>query len=68
MRNVPSLQLKVGIPAALVVALAGAGAFLETSQGGPGTVAFIIRLCLVALAILGALLVAIAWRAIPPDE
>jgi hypothetical protein len=62
MPRVLSQQRKVAVPAGIVVALAGVGAYLEASQGGPGTVAFDIRLCLVALAFLGAILLGVAWQ------
>jgi hypothetical protein len=63
MRSLRSARLLVVIPSAVVVALSGTGAFLEATQGGPGTTAFVIRLILVAIALTGAFLVGIALRA-----
>jgi hypothetical protein len=53
----------VGVLAGIVVALAGAGAYLQASLGGPGTTAFVVRLLLVSLAFLGALLLGFTARA-----
>jgi hypothetical protein len=52
----------IGIVAGLVVALAGVGAYLEASLGGPGTTAFVVRLLLVALAVVGAILLGLTVR------
>jgi hypothetical protein len=45
----------VGVLAAIIVAMAGVGAYLQASLGGPGTTAFDVRLLLVSLAVTGAL-------------
>ncbi|MFZ0891403.1 MAG: hypothetical protein WB778_07025 [Thermoplasmata archaeon] len=52
----------IGVLAGIVVALAGVGAYLQTSLGGPGTTAFDVRLLLVSLAFVGALLLGLAAR------
>jgi|GEM_PF-2917264 len=57
-----SARLTIGILAAFIVVLAGLGAFLEAFQGGPGTIAFVVRVCLVTIAVVGAILLAFAWR------
>jgi hypothetical protein len=51
-----------GVLAGLVVALAGVGAYLEASLGGPGTTAFVVRLLLVCIAVVGAVLLGLAAR------
>jgi hypothetical protein len=55
-------KLTIGSLAGLVVVLAGAGAYLQTSLGGPGSLAFEVRLLLVSVAVLGAALVGLASR------
>jgi hypothetical protein len=55
----PSL---VAVLAGAVVAMAGVGAFLQASLGGPGTTEFVVRVLLVAVAIVGAVLLALALR------
>jgi hypothetical protein len=52
----------IGALGAIVVAMAGVGAFLEAGLGGPGTTAFVVRVLLVALAVVGALILAVALR------
>jgi hypothetical protein len=52
----------IGVLAGMVVTAAGVGAYLQSSLGGPGTTAFIIRLLLVFLAGIGALLLVLALR------
>ncbi len=51
-----------GVLGGIVRAPAGVGAYLEASLGGPGTTAFVVRLFLVALAVVGALLIGLALR------
>jgi putative copper export protein len=55
----PSL---VGVFAGIVIALAGVGSYLQASLGGPGSTAFVVRLLLVFLAVVGALLLGLAVR------
>jgi hypothetical protein len=55
----------VGILAGIVVVLAGAGAYLQSSIGGPGTLAFDVRLLLVSIAVVGCLILGLAVRARP---
>ncbi len=55
----PSL---VGVLAGAVVAMAGVGAYLQASMGGPGTTAFDVRLLLVSVAFVGALILGLAVR------
>ena len=62
MRNAVSPRVTIGVPAGIVVALAGLGAYLESSLGGPGTTAFVVRLLLVSLAVVGAVLLGLAAR------
>lgn len=52
----------IGVLAGIVVALAGVGAYLQASLGGPGTTAFVVRLLLVSLAVVGALLLGLIVR------
>jgi hypothetical protein len=52
----------VSVLAGIVVALAGVGAYVQSSLGGPGTAAFTVRVLLVALAVAGALLLGLALR------
>jgi hypothetical protein len=54
--------IMVSVFAGIVVALAGVGAYLQSSLGGPGTTAFTVRVLLVALAFAGALLLGLALR------
>jgi hypothetical protein len=62
MPNTMSPRLKIGVPAGVVVAMAGVGAYLQASLGGPGTTAFVVRLLLVSLAVVGAVLLGLALR------
>jgi hypothetical protein len=55
----PSL---IGVLAGIVVVMAGVGAYLQASLGGPGTTAFDVRLLLVSLAVVGALLLSLVAR------
>jgi hypothetical protein len=55
-------KVLIGMAASVVVAVSGLGAFFEAYQGGPGTIAFVVRLCLVATAFLGAFIVVLALR------
>jgi hypothetical protein len=52
----------IGALAGIVVVMAGVGAYLQASLGGPGTTAFVVRLLLVSLAVVGALLLGLASR------
>jgi len=52
----------IAVLAGIVVAMAGVGAYLQASLGGPGTTAFAVRLLLVSLAVVGALLLGLALR------
>ena len=62
MQRAVSSRSAIGVSAGLVVALAGLGAYLISSLGGPGTTAFLVRLLLVAITAVGAVLVGLAVR------
>jgi hypothetical protein len=62
MSNTTSPRLTIGALAGLVIGLAGVGAYFQSSSGGPGTTAFVVRLCLVSLALVGAVIVGLAFR------
>jgi hypothetical protein len=57
-----STRAAFGALAGIAVVLAGIGAYLQSTLGGPGTTAFVVRLLLVAIAVIGALLLGLAWR------
>jgi hypothetical protein len=62
MPDIVTPRLTISVPAGIVVALAAIGAFLQVSLGGPGTTAFVVRLLLVTLAVVGAVLLGLALR------
>lgn len=57
-----STRVALGALGGLVVAMAGVGGYLQASLGGPGTTAFVVRLLLVSIALVGAILLGLALR------
>jgi len=60
-----SLKLLIVVSAVIVVSLAGTGAYLEATLGASATVAFVVRLLLLFVAVVGAFLLGLALR-LPP--